>query len=79
MNLRMKFMTLVNSIFNSSQVISLLKTIWSYNKLFEKGKPTYLKSNYNDLLLKRLKSRELIRNYYDDSWSDSKFRVTTNY
>lgn len=76
---KIRFVNLYFNGLNDSQIISLLKTVWSYDKLFEKGKPTYLKSNYNDLLLKRLKSRELIRNYYDDSWSDSKFRVTTNY
>ncbi len=29
--------------------------------------------------LETLKSKQLIKNFYDDSWSDDKYRVTTNY
>lgn len=73
---------LVNLYFNdldNNNIISLLKNIFEYNKLFEKGKPTYEKSDYNNTLLGKLKTKSLIKNYYDDKWSDSKFRVTTNY
>lgn len=68
----------INDLENTN-IVSLLKNIWGYDKLFEKGKPTYVKSDYNDALFKKLKSKNLIKNFYDDSWSNSKFRVTTNY
>lgn len=74
--------SLVNLYINeldNTNTISLLKNIYGYDKLFEKGKPTYVKSDYNDALFKKLKSKGLIKKHYDDSWSDSKFRVTTNY
>jgi hypothetical protein len=64
---------------DSTNTVSLLKNIWGYDKLFEKGRPTYVKSDYNDILFKKLKSKNLIKKFYDDSWSSSKFRVTTNY
>ncbi|TYB79751.1 YobI family P-loop NTPase [Bizionia myxarmorum] len=64
---------------NDSNIISLLKNIGGYDKLFVKGKPTYAKSDYNDVLFRKLKSKNLIKNFYDDSWNDSKFRVTTNH
>jgi len=68
----------INNLDNSS-LESLLKNIFKYNKLFEKGKPTYVKSEYNDILFRKLKSKNLIKNYYDDKWNDSNFRVTTKY
>jgi energy-coupling factor transporter ATP-binding protein EcfA2 len=64
---------------DNTNAVSLLKNIWGYDKLFEKGRPTYVKSDYNDILFKKLKSKNLIKKFYDDSWSSSKFRVTTNY
>lgn len=73
---------LVNLYFNdldNDNIISLLKNIVGYNKLFENGKPTYEKSDYNNTLLGKLKTKNLIKNYYNDSWNDSKYRVTTNY
>lgn len=73
---------LVNLYFNdldNANIISLLKNIWGYNKLFEKGKPTYVKSDFNNTLFGKLKTKNIIKNYYDDKWNDSNFRVTTNY
>lgn len=60
-------------------IVSILKHIFEYDKLFKKGKPTYEKSSFNDTLFGKLKKKNLIKNYYYDKWSDSKFRVTTNY
>lgn len=68
----------INDIENDS-IKSLLKDITGYSKLFEKGKPTYPKSGFNNTLFGKLKSKNLIKNYYDDKWNDSNFRVTTNY
>jgi hypothetical protein len=64
---------------SNNNIVTLLSTIWGYDKLFEKGKPTYGKTNYNNILFANLKSKNLIKNYYDDKWNDSNFRVTTNY
>jgi len=75
---KIKFINLNFDYLDNNQLISLLGTIPNYNKLFEKGKPTYLKTDYNELLFRRLKSKNIIKNYYDDSWNSSKFRVTTN-
>lgn len=68
----------INDLSNNN-IVTLLSTIWGYDKLFEKGKPTYGKTNYNNILFANLKSKNLIKNYYDDKWNDSNFRVTTNY
>lgn len=73
---------LVNLYFNdldNANIVSLLKNILGYDKLFEKGKPTYGKSDFNNTLFGKLKTKNLIKNYYDDKWNDSNFRVTTNY
>lgn len=68
----------INDLSNNN-IVYLLHTICGYDKLFEKGKPTYGKTNYNNILFANLKSKNLIKNYYDDKWNDSNFRVTTNY
>ena len=60
-------------------ITKLLSSFLFYDKLFKKGKPTYWKSEYNRILLERLKSKKMIKNYYEDSWNDKKYRVTTNY
>lgn len=73
---------LVNLYFNdldNDNIVSLLKNIWGYDKLFEKGKPTYGKSDFNNTLFGKLKTKNLIKNYYDDKWNNSNLRVTTNY
>lgn len=76
---KVRFINLYFNDLNNANIISLLKNILGYDKLFEKGKPTYGKSDYNNTLLGKLKTKSLIKNYYDDKWNDSKFRVTTNY
>jgi len=76
---KVKLVNLYFSDLDSTNIINLLKNISGYDKLFMKGKPTYTKSGYNDMLFKKLISKNLIKKYYDDFWSDSKFRVTTNY
>jgi len=63
----------------NEDLIILLKNIEEYNKLFKKGYPTYSKSDFNNILFEKLKTKKLIKNYYDDKWNDSNFRVTTNY
>ncbi len=68
----------INDLSNNN-IVTLLSTIWGYDKLFEKGKPTYGKTIYNNILFTNLKSKNLIKNYYDDKWNDSNFRITTNY
>ncbi|SNA85205.1 YobI family P-loop NTPase [Flavobacterium psychrophilum] len=73
---------LLNLYFNdieNSNIILLLKGIWGYEKLFEKGKPTYSKSDYNRILFEKLKTKNIIKNCYDDKWNNSNFRITTNY
>jgi hypothetical protein len=73
---------IVNLYFNdldNTKIVSLLKNIWGYDKLFLKGKPTYVKSDFNNTLFSKLKAKNIIKNYYDDKWNDSNFRVTTNY
>jgi len=68
----------INDLENDS-IKSLLKNITGYIKLFEKGKPTYPKSDFNNTLFGKLKTKNLIKNYYDDKWNDLNFRITTNY
>ncbi len=63
----------------NSNIVLLLKNILGYEKLFEKGKPTYAKSDFNEILFGKLKKKNLIKNYYDDSWNDSNYRITTNH
>ena len=63
----------------NDDVIKLLGSIWNYDNLFKNKKPTFNKTEYNRILLERLKSKGLIRNYYDNKWNDEEFRVTTNY
>lgn len=75
----MRFVNLYFNDLDNNNIISLLKNIFEYNKFFEKGKPTYEKSDYNTTLLGKLKTKNFIKNNYDNKWSDSKFRVTTNY
>lgn len=73
---------IINLYFNdldNTKIVSLLKNIWGYDKLFIKGKPTYVKSDFNNTLFSKLKAKNIIKNYYDDKWNDSNFRVTTNY
>ena len=60
-------------------IIELLSNIWKYNDLFKNKKPTFNKTEYNRILLERLKSKGLIKNYYDNKWNDGEYRVTTNY
>lgn len=64
---------------DNTNIVSLLKNIWGYHKLFEKGKPTYVKSDFNNALFRELKAKNIIKNYYDDKWNASNFRITTNY
>ncbi len=75
----MRFVNLYFNDLDNNNIISLLKNIFESHKFFEKGKPTYVKSDYNTTLLGKLKTKNFIKNNYDDKWSDSKFRVTTNY
>lgn len=63
----------------NDDVIKLLSSIWNYDNLFKNKKPTFNKTEYNRILLERLKSKGLIKNYYDNKWNDEEFRVTTNY
>lgn len=76
---RIKFTNLYLVKLTNSEITQLLSSFVSYNKLFRKGKPTFKKTDYNRILLETLKSKQLIKNFYDDSWSDDKYRVTTNY
>lgn len=64
---------------DNSKIVSLIKNIWGYDKLFEKGKPTFVKSDFNNVLFGKLKTKNLIKNYYDDKWNNVNFRVTTNF
>ncbi len=61
------------------EIAKIVDSVRGYDKLFKSGKPTYAKKEYNRTLLEKLKSKGLIKKYYDDSWSDTKYRVTTNY
>lgn len=63
----------------NDDIIDLLKSIWNYDNLFKNRKPTFDKTEYNRILLERLKAKGLIKNYYDNKWNDKEFRVTTNY
>lgn len=60
-------------------LISLLKTMEGFDKLFEAKRPTFIKSDENKKLLDILMSKNLIKRFYDDKWSNNKYRVTTNY
>ncbi|SHO74021.1 YobI family P-loop NTPase [Flavobacterium cucumis] len=74
--------SLVNLYFNDlddSNIITLLNNITGYDKLFQKGKPTYLKTDFNNSLFEKLMVRKLIKKYYEDKWNKSNFRITTNY
>lgn len=64
---------------DNSKIVSLIKNIWGYDKLFEKGKPTFVKSDFNNVLFGKLKTKSLIKNYYDDKWNNANFRVTTSF
>jgi len=63
----------------NDDIIKLLSSIWNYDNLFKNKKPTFNKTEYNRILLERLKSKGLIKNYYDNKWNDEEYRVTTNY
>lgn len=63
----------------NDDIIKLLSSIGNYDNLFKNKKPTFNKTEYNRILLERLKSKGLIKNYYDNKWNDEEFRVTTNY
>jgi len=76
---KIKLINLYVNDLGSSELISLLMKIRGYEKLFEKGKPTYSKSDYNYILFEILKTKNIIKNYYDDKWNNSNLRVTTNY
>ncbi|MCT3644062.1 hypothetical protein HZQ97_07875 [Elizabethkingia anophelis] len=76
---RIQFTNLHLEKFTNSEITQVLNSFITYNKLFKKGKPTLKKTDYNRILLENLKSKQLIKNFYDDSWSDDKYRVTTNY
>lgn len=65
---------------NNENIITLVKTVsLDYEKLFQKGKPTYQDKEYNTILFKNLKAKQLIKKYYPDSWNKNKIRITTNY
>lgn len=76
---RIRFANLYLEKFTNNEITLLLSSFLSYKNLFKKGKPTFKKTDYNRLLLESLKSKQLIKNFYDDSWSNDKYRVTTNY
>src|SRR5690606_29093138 len=82
LNIELKSIELINlylDTLSDDDIIKLLNNTWSYDKLFKKGKPTFIKKESNKILLDKLKNKGLIKNYYDDKWSDTKYRVTTNY
>ncbi|KFC19298.1 hypothetical protein [Chryseobacterium sp. FH1] len=77
-----KRIPLINLYFENitnEDIIILLSSIWNYDNLFKNKKPTFNKTEYNTILLETLKSKGLIRNYYDNKWNDGEYRVTTNY
>ncbi|WMC08199.1 MAG: hypothetical protein PQ275_28180 [Elizabethkingia anophelis] len=76
---RVKITNLYFSSLTDDNIISLLSSFVTYSKLFKKGKPTYYKTLYNKILLDNLISKKLIKKYYNDSWNENKYRVTTNY
>lgn len=76
---KVQLVNLYFSDLDNANIINLLNNIPGYDKLFMKGKPTYSKSAYNETLFNKLISKNLVKKYYDDFWSDSKFRITTNH
>lgn len=76
---RIRFTNLYLEKFTNSELTQILNSFINYSNLFKKGKPTFKKADFNRTLLENLKSKQLIKNFYDDSWSDDKYRVTTNY
>lgn len=62
----------------NDDIIKLLSSIWNYDNLFKNKKPTFNKTEYNRILLETLKSKGLIKNYYDNKWNINEYRVTTN-
>ncbi|WP_313419906.1 YobI family P-loop NTPase [Sphingobacterium multivorum] len=76
---KIKLLNLYFDNLSEEAVIRTLSDIWGYDKLFKNGKPTYTKNEYNGILLGKLKAKGLIKKYYDDSWNDTKYRVTTKY
>ncbi len=76
---KVQLVNLYFSDLDNANIINLLNNISGYDKLFMKGKPTYSKSAYNETLFNKLISKNLVKKYYDDFWSDSKFRITTNH
>lgn len=76
---KIKLINLYFDNLSNDEIPKILSSVWGYDKLFKSGKPTYTKKEYNRFLLEKLKSKGLIKRYYDDSWSDTKYRVTTKY
>lgn len=76
---KIKLINLYFEKMTNDNIIKLLSSIWNYNNLFKNKKPTFNKTDYNRILLERLKSKGLIKNYYDNKWNNEEFRVTTNY
>ncbi|MFV8323917.1 hypothetical protein [Flavobacterium sp. LS2R12] len=77
---KVKLINLYFSSLSNDNIILLVKNIhWEYLKLFEKGKPTFLNRDYNNKLFENLKSKQIIKNFYPDSWNKDQIRVTTNY
>lgn len=76
---RIKLINLYFEKITNDDITKLLSSIWNYDNLFKSKKPTFNKTEYNRILLERLKSKGLIKNYYDNKWNDKEYRVTTNY
>ncbi|MFA7446696.1 MAG: hypothetical protein WCY89_12180, partial [Flavobacteriaceae bacterium] len=76
---RIKIINLYFEKLSDNDIVKLLSSIWNYNDLFKNRKPTFSKTEYNRILLEKLKSRDLIKNYYDNKWNLEEYRVTTNY
>lgn len=77
---KIRLINLYFSTLSNDNIISLVKNMnWEYSKLFKKGKPTFLNRDYNNKLFENLKSKQIIKNYYPDSWNDDQIRVTTKY
>jgi ABC-type lipoprotein export system ATPase subunit len=77
---KVRLINLYFSNLSNDNIISLVKNInWEYSKLFKKGKPTFLNRDYNNQLFENLKSKQIIKNHYPDSWNKDQIRVTTIY
>jgi hypothetical protein len=77
---KVRLINLYFSDLSNDDIISLVKNMnWEYSKLFKKGRPTFLNRDYNNKLFENLKSKQIIKNYYPDSWNEDQIRVTTKY